>query len=289
LRLGLFVAFPEAAIEVSTGFNRIPEVTISDVDTSLWEVPSFEVQENFSRRTRYALVIPVLNEGNRIRTQIARMEALTELIDTVLVDGGSTDQSIDAHFFFPIGVRTILVKTGFGKQSAQLRIGLSYALKEGYAGAVLMDGNNKDNPMAIPEFIRALDAGYDHIQGSRFIKGGCHENTPLARWIAIRCVHAPLISVAARTRFTDSTNGFKAYSKRLLLDDRVKPFREVFSTYELHPYLQIRAARIGLKLTELPVERRYPKDHTPSKITAIKGNLSMLRILFNACFGTYNP
>jgi len=62
--------------------------------------------------------------------------------------------------------------------------------------------------------MRLVDARYDHIQGSRFIDGGRGINTPLERLIAIRILHAPLISFAARRRHTDSTNGFRAYSAR---------------------------------------------------------------------------
>ena len=93
----------------------------------------------------------------------------------------------------------------------------------------------------------------DHIQGSRYIAGGVAENTPLLRHLAVKFIHAPLISLAARHRYTDTTNGFRAYSRRFLTDRRVRPFRDVLSGYEMHYYLAIRAARLGFRVTELPV------------------------------------
>lgn len=255
-----------------------------------WQIPAFEMNENFPRRTKYALIIPVLNESDRIRRQIEQMRQYASRVDIFIVDGGSTDGSIDPSYFFERGVRAIFVKKGPGKQSAQLRIGIAHALKEGYAGTLLMDGNNKDNPAAIPDFIKALDEGHDHVQGSRFIAGGRHENTPLIRLIAIRWVHAPLISLSTGKKFTDTTNGFKAYSRSFLLDPRVQPFRDIFTTYELHYYMEVRAARLGFRLLEVPVERRYPAgEAVPTKIKGVHGPALMLKILLHACLGLYNP
>ena len=69
-------------------------------------------------------------------------------------------------------------------------------------------------------------------------------------------------TAAARTairrfcaRSTDTTNGFRAYSRRLLADDRVQPLRDVFAASELYYYLAIRTARLGFRVIETPVTR----------------------------------
>jgi hypothetical protein len=163
-------------------------------------------------------------------------------------------------------------------------------LDEGYDGMIVIDGNGKDDVAAIPRFIELLDAGFDHIQGSRYIPGGQGINTPVSRTIGLRLLHAPLISLAARRRYTDTTNGFRAYSRRLLSDSRVRPLRDVFVGYELHYYLAIRAARLGFRCAETPVVRRYP-DHgtTPTKISPIAGNLRVLVTLLEAVLGRFDP
>jgi dolichol-phosphate mannosyltransferase len=38
----------------------------------------------------------------------------------------------------------------------------------------------------------------------------------------------------------------------------------------------------------LPTVRRYPKGEVPTKISAFRGNLSVLAVLLRACFGMYN-
>lgn len=255
-----------------------------------WELPAYTRTELRERRARYCVCIPVINEGQRLHTQLARMKPFTSGVDVLIADGGSTDGSVAAERVGPLGVRAVLVKTGPGKLSAQMRMGFAYALEQGYEGLITIDGNNKDDPDAIPRFVQALEEGYDHIQGSRFIPGGHAENTPPLRWLGIKLVHAPLISLASGVRYTDTTNGFRAYSRRFLMDPQVAPFREVFSRYELHYYLAIRAPKLGYRVTELPVARRYPSGGpVPTKISSVRGNLLVLRTLFEACLSRYDP
>jgi dolichol-phosphate mannosyltransferase len=103
-------------------------------------------------------------------------------------------------------------------------------------------------------------------------------------------LHAPVISLSAGFRYTDTTNGFRAYSRKFLEDARVQPFRDVFEKYELHYYLAIQAARLGFKVKEIPVTRAYPKgEPTPTKISPLKGNALIIKTLFKAAFRQYDP
>jgi hypothetical protein len=171
-----------------------------------------------------------------------------------------------------------------------MRMAFDFAMREGYEGVVVIDGNNKDDPAAIPSFVRALDEGYDHVQGSRFVAGGRHRNTPPSRLWGLRLLHAPMIAWASGFPYTDTTNGFRAYSRRLLTDPRVDLFRDVFRAYELHYYLAIKAARLGFRVCEIPVTREYP-DHgkVPSKISPLRGNLRVLTTLIATCMGRFDP
>lgn len=258
---------------------------------SSWQVPHYESTLLHERRHRYCVVIPVINEGQRIANLLERMRGLRliALADIVIIDGGSTDASLTLERLRPAGVRALLVKTGPGKLSAQLRSAYAFALDEGYEGIVTIDGNDKDDPAAIPGFLQALDQGWDFVQASRFLPGGVAENTPRSRDLAIRWLHAPLLSLASGFRWTDTTQGFRAYSRRLLLDARVAPFRDVFISYELLAYLSYRAPRLGFRCVELPTSRRYPKGEVPTKISSIRGNWAVLRTLLTACTAGYDP
>ena len=256
-----------------------------------WEVPSFETPLWLGRKYSWCVVIPVINEGSRIASLLSRMAALeiSSVADIIIADGGTTDGSLELSALQGLCVRGLLVKTGPGKLSAQLRCAYAFALDQGYDGIITIDGNDKDDPAAIPAFINALERKVDFVQASRFVKGGIAENTPPSRHFAIRFIHAPMLSLFSGFKWTDTTQGFRAYSRRLLLDAKVAPFRNVFTTYELLAYLSYRAPKLLYSCVELPTVRRYPKGEVPTKISSVKGNLSVLSTLFKACFGFYNP
>ncbi|MEG0833370.1 MAG: glycosyltransferase family 2 protein, partial [Oscillospiraceae bacterium] len=70
----------------------------------------------------------------------------------------------------------------------------------------------------------------------------------------------------------------------------LEPFRDVFCGYELLAYLSVRATRLGLRACEVPVSRRYPKTgKTPTKISPVRGNASLLKVLIKTLKGDYNP
>ena len=228
-------------------------------------VPDYTCTAFLPKSSDYCLLIPVINEGSRILTELGRAQkaGVDRLVDIVICDGGSTDGSMNPDTLELYGVNTLLVKTGPGKQGAQLRMGLHFALTFAYKGVLTIDGNNKDSIEDVPEFVAKLKEGYDLVQGSRFIPGGHAINTPKTRY---------------------------AYSREYLTHPDVQPLRDVFMGYELLAYLSIRATQLGLRACEVPVTRAYPASgKTPTKISGFKGNSNLLQVLFAAATGKYNP
>lgn len=256
-------------------------------------VPSYNVLFSQDSQTKYCLVIPVINEGQRIISLLGKIlkvvdESLNAL-DIIIVDGGSTDGSLEESRLRSFGVSTLLLKTGPGRLSAQLRCAYHYALDTGYEGILTIDGNDKDDPAALSRMVEELDAGVDFVQASRFIAGGKAVNTPVSRDLAIRYIHAPVLSFASGFHWTDTTQGFRAYSKRALIDPQVDIFRDVFASYELLAYLSYRLPRLGYVCKEVPSARIYPEGAVPTKISSFRGNLEVLTVLFKAALGFYNP
>ncbi len=256
-----------------------------------WQVPSLETPLWIGRQHPWCVVIPVINEGNRIQNLLTKMVNIniSSIADIIIIDGGSSDGSLDLELLQQKDVRGLLVKTGPGKLSAQLRCAYAFALDKGYEGIITIDGNDKDDPEAIPRFIEELKKGADFIQASRYIDGGTEENTPKSRDLAIRLVHAPMLSLFSGFRWTDTTQGFRAYSRKMLTDPNVAIFRDIFKNYELLAYLSYRVPKLGYDCVELPTIRRYPPGEVPTKISSIKGSLAVLTTLIKACFGSYNP
>jgi dolichol-phosphate mannosyltransferase len=262
---------------------------ISPEDRANWQVPATEVSLWQGRQHAYCVVIPVINEGERIKSLLTRMgiNQISGMADIIIVDGGSTDGSLELDDLARVDVRGLVVKKGQGKLSAQLRCAYAFALDQGYEGIVTIDGNDKDDPEAIPRFIDALKRGVDFVQASRFLPGGTAENTPKSRDLAIRYIHAPCLSLASGFKWTDTTQGFRAYSRRMLLSPKIALFRDVFANYELLAYLSWQAPRSGYACIELPTVRRYPKGEVPTKISAFKGNFEVLLTLLKVCAGKY--
>ena len=266
---------------------------ITSIDAKIrssWQVPDFKVLYWQGKQQNYCVVIPVINEGDRIINFLHRLSALeiNKISDVIIVDGGSSDNSLVIERIKSFGVKGLLLKTSDGKLSAQLRCAYAFALDQGYEGIITIDGNNKDDPEAIPRFIEGLNKGIDFIQASRFIKGGKGENVPLYRILTIKYIHAPFLSFASGFKWTDTTQGFRAYSKKILLDPKIAPFRNIFITYELLYYMSYRVPKLGYRCCELPTKREYPKGKIITKIKSLKDHFVFFVILLKACIGFYN-
>lgn len=262
------------------------------VHNNVTGVPDYECLQFEEKKNKYCVLIPIINEGDRIIKELlrAKKNGVHSAADIIICDGDSTDGCTEENRLRKLGVNTLLVKKGSGKQGAQLRMGMNFALERGYDGIITIDGNNKDSIEHVHDFIEKLNEGYDFVQGSRFIKGGHAVRTPFVRLLSVRMIHAPVISLTARQHFTDTTNAFRAYSRAYLTDERVKPLRDIFMTYELLAYLSVRASQLGLKVCEIPVDRVYPKSgKTPTKISAVRGNSDLMKILILNAMGYYNP
>lgn len=255
------------------------------------DFPEYKVSEirSENNRLKYCVGIPLLNEGDKIKKQLRKMYEMKihEMADIVIFDGGSTDGSTNIDFLKNVGVKTLLIKRGQGKQGAQFRMGFDYVLNHGYQGVITIDGNGKDSIKSIPNFIQELEKGYDFIQGSRFIKGGHYENTPFIRWLAVRFIHAPWISLLARFWYTDTTSAYRGISRKVLCDEKLNLFRNSFMAYELLFFMSAKIPRLGYRVKEIPVTRKYPKKgKTPTKIKLID-NIIIIWELVKLTLGAY--
>ena len=254
-------------------------------------IPLFEKREFSPKRNKYCICVFSIDEGRRLSGQLERMSALSGTIDVVVADGGSGDGSTNPEKIKKWGVNTLLTKKEAGGLGTQMRMAFSWAIGRGYSGIVAVDGNGKDGVVeGLPRFVSALDKGFDHVQGSRFMEGGRHENTPPMRLWALRLLHRPLLRLASGFPWTDTTNGFRAYSAKFLKNEEMGLFRDVFSGYALHYYLAVQAPKWGFRCVEVPVCRLYPKSKKiPTRISPFRGNLEILGELLSVCLGRYDP
>lgn len=222
-------------------------------------------------------IAPVYDEEAKIGDVVRRVPR--DVVDEVLiVDDGSTDRSVEVAESF--GAKSISLGATIGVGAA-IRTGYDYAISNGFDIAVVMAGNNKDHPEEIPHLLDPIVSGVaDLVQGSRWLGNtGDLGEMPLYRRFATK-LHPALFNLISGARMTDTTNGFRAASKKLLSDPQLDLDQRWLDEYELEVYLLYKARKIGYRVAEAPVTKTYPaKDLGQTKMKPIVGWWSILRPL----------
>jgi dolichol-phosphate mannosyltransferase len=226
---------------------------------------------------RILAMAPVLNEREKIGVVVSRVP--NDVVDEmVVVDDGSTDGSQDVAR--GLGATVIELGQTLGVGFA-IRTGYQYAVDNGYDVAVVMAGNNKDSPEEIPLLLDPIAEGNaDLVQGSRWLSESADfGDMPLYRKFATR-LHPFLFRLISTTKLTDTTNGFRAARSSMLADPSLALDQEWLDEYELEVYLLYKSAKLGYRVTEVGVTKRYPpKELGQTKMKPILGWWSILRPL----------
>lgn len=237
------------------------------------------------------LVLPFKNESYRLHDLISKIEKLNlvDQVDVLLVDGGSTDDSINVSFFLKHKIHTLIEIKDSKGLSEQLRAAFRWASENNYDKVITIDSNGKDDPAYVFKILEKLNQGFEFVQASRYMVGGKGVNTPLLRHFAIKYIHVPLLRVASGFAWTDTTQGYRGYSSRIFQDQKVGIFRDIFQSYELLFYLSYRLPRLGYRCAEVPVVRTYPDGIVPTKIKGVLIHVRLFLALMKTCLGFYNP
>ncbi|MGE3801069.1 MAG: glycosyltransferase family 2 protein [Candidatus Kapaibacterium sp.] len=212
------------------------------------------MQHQGQTRKRTVVIIPAFNEENSIGLVLNDIPA--NLVDeVVVVDNASTDGTADR--VRAAGV-TLLQESRKGYGSACLK-GLEYALSKGYDIVLFLDADYSDHPDEAERILQPiLEDGFDMVIGSRAI--GARETgamLPQARfgnWLATR-----LIRLFWGYRYTD-LGPFRGITA-----DALGKIEMEDTNYGWTVEMQIKAARLKLKTTEVPVS--YRKRIGTSKIS----------------------
>ena len=204
---------------------------------------------------RYLVAIPVYNEEKTLVTVLRQVRRFAR--DILVVDDGSTDRTPEL-LASESGIHRIrhVDNRGYGHS---LLDAFRFAIAGGYDWLITMDCDEQHEPASIPRFVEAArhdDA--DLISGSRYLGASADVALPPADRRAINQEITEVLNALLDLGITDAFCGFKAY--------RVSALRELSITvpgYGMPLQLWVQAARLGLRVREIPVSLIYndPNRH----------------------------
>jgi len=208
---------------------------------------------------RVAVIIPTFNEAESIGDVVASIPR--DIASRVIVvDGGSTDATADVAR--RAGAEVITVGRGYGRACLMG----AQAADDGDI-VVFMDGDGADDPVAMAAMVQAIASGnYDFVIGSR-ARGDREPGSMASHQILAGQVAGALISLLYGVRYTDMC-AYRALRRDTLL---ALGMREL--TYGWNLEMQMRVARAGLRVLELPVRYRR-RNGGQSKVAGnLRGSL----------------
>ncbi len=230
------------------------------------------IVSHLPKRPRVSVVIPTLNEAENLPYVLSQLS--NDVYEVILVDGNSTDGTIEVARSLCPGV-TIVTQTGRGKGDA---------LECGFCAAsgdiiVTIDADGSMDPSEIPAMVTALlETGSDYAKGSRVIDWGRSDDLTAFRRLGNFMLRT-LVNVLYGTRYTDLCYGFNAFwhahvdrlgfGRNPQPTSGLHPSTRLGSGFEVETCMNIRAARAGLRIIEVP-------SHESKRING-SSNLRVLR------------
>jgi glycosyltransferase involved in cell wall biosynthesis len=223
---------------------------------------------------RVSVVIPALNEAENLPGVLNRLPAW--LHEVILVDGGSTDGTIDVACGILREIR-IVRQSGRGK---------GQALKDGFRSCtgnivVVMDADGSMDPGEIGRFVAPLIGGCHYVRGSRTLPGGASSDLTLVRRFG-NWFFRTVANVLHGTRYSDLCYGYFSFVR-----GTVDLLGLESDGFEVETEIALKAHRAGLMVVEVP-SRELPRASGASHLRAIPDGWRILRTLFSHKFAHRN-
>jgi len=211
-------------------------------------------------RLRVAAVIPTLNEADTIAGVIAELPR--NAVDEVIVaDGGSRDGT--REIAESGGARVIAAPRGYGAACASA----AAAVDPGCGILLFLDGDGADRADLADALLAPIQAGtHDFVIGSR-VRGVREPGSMAWHQVAAGWLAGRLISRLYGVRYTDMC-AFRAIRRDALAR---LAMREMGYGWNIE--MQMKAARSGLRILELPVPYRCRAGGRSKVAGSLRGSL----------------
>jgi glycosyltransferase involved in cell wall biosynthesis len=204
---------------------------------------------------RALVIIPALNEGNRITHVIDGVRRSAVDIDVLVVDDGSSDDTAAQARAHGARVLSHPFNLGYG---AALQTGYKHALRHGYAYVVQIDADGQHDPADVPRLLEPLRAGSADVAiGSRFVEASGYR-MGAARSAGRRFFERLLVACGGPS-IADPTSGFQALDRAAFTFCCADFYPSDFPDVDVLLLL----FRRGLRIVEVPVTMApSPPGHT---------------------------
>jgi glycosyltransferase involved in cell wall biosynthesis len=194
--------------------------------------------------SRVSVIIPALNEQEPIAGVVRECLATGVPDEVIVVDNGSTDRTPERAR--EAGARVVSAPRGYGRACmAGVR-----ALSPECDIAVFLDGDGSDVPALMNQLVHPIAHGtHDFVIGSR-TRGQRESGSMNFQQVLSGRIAGVILRLLYSVRYTDMCP-FRAIRRDALakLDMREE-------TYGWNLEMQMKAARVGLRILEIPVNHR---------------------------------
>ena len=216
------------------------------------------------------VIIPARNEAANLPHVFATLPRWVNEI--ILIDGHSVDSTVEVTQALCPEAK-IIAQSGRGKGDA---------LMAGFAAAtgdiiVTIDADGSTDGAEIILFVGALVAGADFAKGSRFSGSGGSEDITGVRRCGNR-VLSILVNRMFGTQFSDLCYGYNAFWARHL-----DALELDCAGFEVETLMNIRAAKAGLKIHEVPSFERC-RLFGASNLRAVRDGWRILKVILQERF-----
>jgi len=217
--------------------------------------------------------IPAYNEektiGNIINETKEVMSKTKYDYEILVLDDGSTDGTVKVAK--DLGVLVFSNSSNLGLAET-FKKEIKKFLELNADIMVHTDADGQYYAKDIPKLIREIENGYDLVLGSRFIKK--NKNMPTSKIFGNKAF-AKVISKMLRIKLTDTTTGFRAFTKEVAANI------QFINTFTYTQEQIIKAAKQNFRIKEIQVETRKTRESKLFKNPleyAIKAWINLLRI-----------
>jgi glycosyltransferase involved in cell wall biosynthesis len=210
------------------------------------------------RRREDTKIVVVMPARNAARTLATTIDAIPlEWVDEIiLVDDKSTDDTVALARNLPVHLVWHPHNVGYGGNQKTCYL---EALQHDADVVVMLHPDGQYEPSLIPDMVKPILADEaDFVLGSRLaVPGMAREGgMPLYKFVANRFL-TTIENRLLGTHLSEAHTGYRAYSRRLLLE---VPFLRNALDFSFDSEMLMQASHLGFRIAEVPARSRYFDD-----------------------------